>query len=235
MTGRPLKGWLPKAPKTRSVAPDVLLSTWSLSIYWHHSFYKVDLAYSNKWSSHDQTGKHHNSFLLQSVLVLVSQGNSINGQLSLCVLAFLLAFTRQKLALILLTCSWWGVKYLKWHNPSVGFCCVRLCPNSTVNFYDFSWDKALRKLWIRNVRQENLIIIRSTTVCSRHFVSTGGRRWLKSHVPRRRHGSVCWSAASSQIKSSTMLQLPCQTKISSFRYSSWNHRGSATRDRRAVK
>uniref|UniRef100_A0A3Q3IKP6 THAP-type domain-containing protein n=1 Tax=Monopterus albus TaxID=43700 RepID=A0A3Q3IKP6_MONAL len=44
-------------------------------------------------------------------------------------------------------------------------------------------DETLRKIWIRNVRRDNLVIKRTTTVCSRHFVSTdviqGGRRRLK--------------------------------------------------------
>uniref|UniRef100_A0A3Q3KE18 THAP-type domain-containing protein n=1 Tax=Monopterus albus TaxID=43700 RepID=A0A3Q3KE18_MONAL len=39
------------------------------------------------------------------------------------------------------------------------------------------------EIWIRNVRRDNLVIKRTTTVCSRHFVSTdviqGGRRRLK--------------------------------------------------------
>uniref|UniRef100_A0A3Q3K693 THAP domain-containing protein 1 n=1 Tax=Monopterus albus TaxID=43700 RepID=A0A3Q3K693_MONAL len=51
------------------------------------------------------------------------------------------------------------------------------------SFHHFPKDETLRKIWIRNVRRDNLVIKRTTTVCSRHFVSTdviqGGRRRLK--------------------------------------------------------
>uniref|UniRef100_A0A8C4E4F5 THAP-type domain-containing protein n=1 Tax=Dicentrarchus labrax TaxID=13489 RepID=A0A8C4E4F5_DICLA len=55
--------------------------------------------------------------------------------------------------------------------------------NSTVSFHHFPKEETLRKIWIRIVRRENLVIKRTTTVCSRHFVSTdviqGGQRRLK--------------------------------------------------------
>uniref|UniRef100_A0A3Q3JDG9 THAP domain-containing protein 1 n=1 Tax=Monopterus albus TaxID=43700 RepID=A0A3Q3JDG9_MONAL len=55
--------------------------------------------------------------------------------------------------------------------------------NSAISFHHFLKDETLRKIWIRNVRRDNLVIKRTTTVCSRHFVSTdviqGGRQRLK--------------------------------------------------------
>ncbi|ROL41648.1 THAP domain-containing protein 2 [Anabarilius grahami] len=80
------------------------------------------------------------------------------------------------------------IKYQKRNNPNSDFCCVPKCAisgkfNSTISFHHFPKDETLRKIWIRNVRRENLVIKRTTTVCSRHFVSTdviqGGRRRLK--------------------------------------------------------
>uniref|UniRef100_A0A3Q3IQ15 THAP domain-containing protein 1 n=1 Tax=Monopterus albus TaxID=43700 RepID=A0A3Q3IQ15_MONAL len=66
------------------------------------------------------------------------------------------------------------------------FCCVPQCAmsgkfNSAISFHHFPKDEALIKIWIRNVRRDNLVI-KKTTVCSRHFVSTdviqGGRQHL---------------------------------------------------------
>ncbi|XP_049437202.1 uncharacterized protein LOC125891759 [Epinephelus fuscoguttatus] len=58
--------------------------------------------------------------------------------------------------------------------------------NSTISFHRFPKDETLRKIWIRNVRRENLVIKRSRAVCSRHFVSTDviqrGRRRLKERA-----------------------------------------------------
>ena len=80
------------------------------------------------------------------------------------------------------------VKYQKRDNPNSDFCCVPQCAmsgkfNSTVSFHHFPKEETIRKIWIRNVRRDNLVIKRTTTVCSRHFVSTdviqGGRRRLK--------------------------------------------------------
>ena len=80
------------------------------------------------------------------------------------------------------------VKYQKRENPNSDFCCVPQCEmsgkfNSTVSFHHFPKNETFRKVWIRNVRRTNLVIKRTTTVCSRHFVSTdvinGGRRRLK--------------------------------------------------------
>uniref|UniRef100_A0A3Q3JXB0 THAP domain-containing protein 1 n=1 Tax=Monopterus albus TaxID=43700 RepID=A0A3Q3JXB0_MONAL len=55
--------------------------------------------------------------------------------------------------------------------------------NSAISFHHFPKEETLRKIWIRNVRRDNLVIKRTTTVCSRHFVSTdviqGGQRRLK--------------------------------------------------------
>ncbi|CAM4620187.1 unnamed protein product [Leuciscus chuanchicus] len=79
-------------------------------------------------------------------------------------------------------------KYQKRDNPNSDFCCVPKCAvsgkfNSTVSFHHIPKDETLRKLWMRNVRRENLVVKRTTTVCSRHFVSTdviqGGRRHLR--------------------------------------------------------
>uniref|UniRef100_A0A3B1KED6 THAP domain-containing protein 1 n=1 Tax=Astyanax mexicanus TaxID=7994 RepID=A0A3B1KED6_ASTMX len=80
------------------------------------------------------------------------------------------------------------VKYQIRDNPNSDFCCVPQCAmsgkfNSCVSFHHFPKDETLRKVWIRNVRRENLVIKRTTTVCSRHFIDTdvipGGRRRLK--------------------------------------------------------
>ncbi|XP_062336855.1 uncharacterized protein LOC134036116 [Osmerus eperlanus] len=80
------------------------------------------------------------------------------------------------------------VKYQNRENPNSDFCCVPQCEmsgrfNSTVSFHHFPKNETVRKVWIRNVRRANLVIKRTTTVCSRHFVSTdvidGGRRRLK--------------------------------------------------------
>ncbi|KAK0136273.1 hypothetical protein N1851_027823 [Merluccius polli] len=69
------------------------------------------------------------------------------------------------------------VKYQKRDNPNSDFCCVPQCAMSG-KFN--STEETLRKIWIRNVRRDNLVIKRTTTVCSRHFVSRdviqGGRR-----------------------------------------------------------
>ncbi|KAJ8367438.1 hypothetical protein AAFF_G00317860 [Aldrovandia affinis] len=55
--------------------------------------------------------------------------------------------------------------------------------NSAVSFHHFPRDENVKQVWIRNVRRENLVISRSTTVCSRHFITSeviqGGRRRLK--------------------------------------------------------
>ncbi|KAG9277990.1 hypothetical protein AMEX_G5770 [Astyanax mexicanus] len=81
-----------------------------------------------------------------------------------------------------------SVKYQIRDNPNSDFCCVPQCAmsgkfNSCVSFHHFPKDETLRKVWIRNVRRENLVIKRTTTVCSRHFIDTdvipGGRRRLK--------------------------------------------------------
>ncbi|XP_061634198.1 DNA transposase THAP9 [Phyllopteryx taeniolatus] len=79
-------------------------------------------------------------------------------------------------------------KYQKRENPNSDFCCVPQCSmsgkfNSAVSFHHFPKNENLRKIWTRNVRRENLVIKRTTTVCSRHFMPTdviqGGRRRLK--------------------------------------------------------
>lgn len=79
-------------------------------------------------------------------------------------------------------------KYQKRDNPNSSFCCVPKCAvsgkfNSIVSFHNIPKDETLRKLWMRNVRRENLVVKKTTTVCSRHFVSTdviqGGRRHLR--------------------------------------------------------
>uniref|UniRef100_A0A672SDN2 THAP domain-containing protein 1 n=1 Tax=Sinocyclocheilus grahami TaxID=75366 RepID=A0A672SDN2_SINGR len=44
--------------------------------------------------------------------------------------------------------------------------------NRSVTFHRFPKEETLRKIWIRNVRRENLVIKRNTAVCSRHFIST---------------------------------------------------------------
>uniref|UniRef100_A0A672SEE2 THAP-type domain-containing protein n=1 Tax=Sinocyclocheilus grahami TaxID=75366 RepID=A0A672SEE2_SINGR len=81
-----------------------------------------------------------------------------------------------------------ALKYQKKENPNSDFCCVPQCVvsgqfNSSVSFHRFPKEETLRKIWIRNVRRENLVIKRNTAVCSRHFISTdviqGGRRRLK--------------------------------------------------------
>ena len=81
-----------------------------------------------------------------------------------------------------------SVKYQKREHPNSDFCCVPQCEmsgrfNSIVSFHHFPKDEKVRQVWIRNVRRANLVIKRTTTVCSRHFVSTdvidGGRRRLK--------------------------------------------------------
>uniref|UniRef100_A0A3Q3JGU5 THAP domain-containing protein 1 n=1 Tax=Monopterus albus TaxID=43700 RepID=A0A3Q3JGU5_MONAL len=63
------------------------------------------------------------------------------------------------------------------------FCGTATVFNSAIGFHHFPKDETLRKIWIRNVRRDNLVIKRTTTVCSRHFVYTdvfqGGRRCLK--------------------------------------------------------
>ncbi|XP_041653324.1 THAP domain-containing protein 1-like [Cheilinus undulatus] len=79
-------------------------------------------------------------------------------------------------------------KYQKRENRNSDFCCVPQCAmsgkfNSTISFHHFPKDDTLRKIWIRNVRRENFVIKRTTTVCSWHCLSTdviqGGRRRLK--------------------------------------------------------
>ncbi|KAJ8010144.1 hypothetical protein DPEC_G00071930 [Dallia pectoralis] len=55
--------------------------------------------------------------------------------------------------------------------------------NSTVSFHHFPKEETISKIWIRNVRRDNFLIKKTTTDCSRHFVSTDviqvGRRRLK--------------------------------------------------------
>uniref|UniRef100_A0A3Q3IAN0 THAP domain-containing protein 1 n=1 Tax=Monopterus albus TaxID=43700 RepID=A0A3Q3IAN0_MONAL len=62
-------------------------------------------------------------------------------------------------------------------------CSLRETYQVSISFHHFPKDETLRKTWIRNVRRDNLVIKRTTTVCSRHFLSTdviqGGRRRLK--------------------------------------------------------
>lgn len=80
------------------------------------------------------------------------------------------------------------LKHQKRDNPNSDFCCVPQYAmsgkfNSTISFHHFPKDETMRKIWIHNVRHDNLVIKRTTTVCSRDFVSQdviqGGRRRLK--------------------------------------------------------
>lgn len=79
------------------------------------------------------------------------------------------------------------LKYQKRDHPNSSFCCVPECSvsgrYSALSFHRFPKDEALRRIWVRNVRRENLVINKSTTVCSRHFVTSdiipGGRCRLK--------------------------------------------------------
>lgn len=86
------------------------------------------------------------------------------------------------------------------------FCCVPQCAvsgkfNFTVSFHHFPKDETVRRIWIHNVRRDNLVIKRTTTVFSRHFVSEDviqdGRRRLKE-------GAVpvlfAWNSTGSQTK-----------------------------------
>lgn len=80
------------------------------------------------------------------------------------------------------------MKYQKWDGASNNsFCCVPRWPvsgkwNSSVSFHTFPKDENQKKKWMHNVRQEGLVIKRSTTVCSRHFLPAdiiqGGNRCL---------------------------------------------------------
>nr|XP_019966911.1 PREDICTED: uncharacterized protein LOC109645721 [Paralichthys olivaceus] len=85
-------------------------------------------------------------------------------------------------------------KYQLRSNPSGDFCCVPECTisgkfNSSVSFHHFPKDEKLRNMWLRNVRRENLVVGRSTKVCSRHFVPTdvihsGKRRLREGAAPQ---------------------------------------------------
>jgi len=42
--------------------------------------------------------------------------------------------------------------------------------NSGVSFHQFAKDESVRAIWVRNIRHDNLVIRRYTTVCSQHFM-----------------------------------------------------------------
>ncbi|XP_076126773.1 uncharacterized protein LOC143106385 [Alosa pseudoharengus] len=80
------------------------------------------------------------------------------------------------------------LKYQKREHPNSSFCCVPRCSvsgkvNSGVSFHQFPKEESVRAIWVRNIRRDNFIIRRHTTVCSRHFmpedIIEGGRRRLK--------------------------------------------------------
>uniref|UniRef100_A0A3Q3JEE7 THAP domain-containing protein 1 n=1 Tax=Monopterus albus TaxID=43700 RepID=A0A3Q3JEE7_MONAL len=79
--------------------------------------------------------------------------------------------------------------------------------HGSISFHHFPKDETLRKIWIRNVRRDNLVIKRTTTVCSRHFISADviqcGRRRLKE-------GAVPWII--------TFIGQICYTQGICFRY-----------------
>lgn len=56
-------------------------------------------------------------------------------------------------------------KYLERENQNSDFCCVS---QSALSFHHFPKDETIRKVWLRNVRHENLVFKRTAAVCRRH-------------------------------------------------------------------
>ncbi|XP_026177649.1 uncharacterized protein LOC113138963 [Mastacembelus armatus] len=72
-------------------------------------------------------------------------------------------------------------------------CCVPMCKasarfNSVLSFHKFPKDEELQKMWVVNIRRDDLTVTNHTRVCSRHFQTTDlieppspiGRRRLRS-------------------------------------------------------
>ena len=74
--------------------------------------------------------------------------------------------------------------YQKQQHLNYSFCCVPRCSvsgrfNSSVSSHQFPKDESVRAISVRNIRRDNFVVRRHTTVCSRHFmpedIIEGGR------------------------------------------------------------
>ena len=69
------------------------------------------------------------------------------------------------------------------------FCCVPGCSKRSERDKDVSFhrlplhDKKLLKLWIHKIGRKNLRVGTSTRVCSRHFISSKGRKLRPDEYP----------------------------------------------------